>query len=268
MKLFLIILLILLTTFVIKIVKSKINNKKEQELIEKNYSNLKKLETRNIDTVEKKISKSQEPVEPVEPVEKEDSSKIEEPNNKEVPSKSDKNKDVSNKTYFEDSVFMGDSITEALDFYSLLNPSSVLAKKGQNIVQAKNSIPQLANLNPKRIFLLYGLNDLERFKSIDEYQRNYTIFVKKIKEVLPNSEIYILSITHVQAKTESKRPMLSDERVESFSNTLKNIALSENAKFIDITSVYRNKDYLYEPDGIHFNVKFYNTLLDYLKGIL
>lgn len=242
------ILVIITTTFFIT--KIYLNKKKEEALIKKNYALLQKLENRDINNIEKKLSEdgnsNNNKTESYEKIQKQISNK-------------------SNKLFFENSVFMGDSITEALEFYNILNSSSVLAKKGQDVIKARKSVPQLKNLNPKRIFILYGENDLELFSDAKDFEDNYTKLVKDIKRALPNSQIYLQSVMPAQPKAQQRNKKLSNFRSSLFLDVVKRVAKKEKVNFIDIRPVIANKNYLYEPDGIHFNAKFYSLWLNYLR---
>lgn len=171
----------------------------------------------------------------------------------------------SNKVYFENSVFMGDSQTEPLEVYNILNKSSVLAKKGQDVIKAKNTVSVLAEVKPKRIFLLYGMNDLDLFNNASDFKKNYIKFIEEIKKNMPSSEIYIQSIMPVQPKAQERNKNYSQDRVDKFSQVVKEVAEEEKVNYIDITPIVKDRDDLYEQDGMHFNIKFYNLWLEYLR---
>ena len=228
-------------------VKSYLEYKQEKRIIENNFTFLQKLDGVDIATVENIITKKH---------------KL---NNE----KSDVNsKETSNKIYFEDSVFMGDSITEGLDFYDIVNKSSVLAKKGQDLVQAKRAVNILSSINPKRVFILYGMNDLEKFENPDDFKDNYIKLIQAIKQRAPNAEIYLQSLTPVQAKVQQKNHSFSQDRIDNFVEKVIEAAKEENVHYIDIKSVVKDREDLYEPDGMHFTVNFYGLWLDYLRSQL
>ena len=57
------------------------------------------------------------------------------------------------KSIFSNSVIMGDSISEGLVGYGILNKSSVVAVKGRNTSTAMKDIPTTINLQPSNVFL-------------------------------------------------------------------------------------------------------------------
>lgn len=248
-------------------VKAILKAKREDDNIKENYIVLQNLEKGSITSVEEKIKEKQ--VDNSYDDEVRDYTNEDDEYEKKSNNKDEKEKDSkSNRVYFEDSVFMGDSITEPLDFYNILNKSSVLAKKGQNVIKAKEAAAKLANIKPKRIFILYGANDLELFSNPEDFKKRYTALVEEIKKQSQNTEIYVQSVTPIQQKVQNRNRKFSQERVEEFREKVREIANEQSVHYIDITSIISDRDDLYEPDGIHFKIGFYKLWLDYLKNNL
>ncbi|KEI11935.1 acetylhydrolase [Clostridium novyi B str. ATCC 27606] len=180
--------------------------------------------------------------------------------------KSQKN-DLSNKEYFKDSLFLGDSITEAMSFFNVLDESNVKGIIGLTISKAKAVIDNIEGKKPKRIFILLGNNDISN--NIEMNMSNYIKLLNKIKAKLPDAKIYIQGILPVTEKAMKKDKCLKKENINKFNEALKNTCQKENVNFIDLTSIVENADKsIYEPDGIHFKEPFYKLWLDYLKNIL
>ena len=161
---------------------------------------------------------------------------------------------------------MGDSITEGLDFYNIVNKSSILAKKGVDVVKANDEVSTLLSINPKRVFILYGMNDLKRFENPDDFKNNYIKLIQDIKKTVPSVEIYLQSLIPVHAKVQQTNKSYSPDRIDKFVEKVVEVARQENVNYIDITSVVKNREDLYQPDGIHFTVDFYDLWLGYLRG--
>lgn len=73
--------------------------------------------------------------------------------------------DINYAKYYENTVFMGDSITEALSEFALLDDYNVICNKGDTVVKAMQNIEKLQGINPKNLVLLYGMNDVIEFDS-------------------------------------------------------------------------------------------------------
>ncbi len=227
--------------------KSFSDYKQEKKIIDNNFIILQKLESIDISTVENIIAEKQ---------------------NLRDEKGGDNSNKKSNKLYFEDSVFMGDSITEGLDFYNIVSKSSVLARKGVTLVQAQDSINIISNINPQKVFILYGMNDLKSLENSNDFKDNYIKLIQAIKQNIPSAEIYLQSITPVQATVQQSDPSFSQERLDDFVGKIVDVAREENVHYIDIRPIVKDRGDLYEPDGIHFTIAFYGLWLDYLRDQL
>lgn len=176
------------------------------------------------------------------------------------------NTNIDFKKYFENSVFMGDSITEALSEYAYLDPYNVLAKKGQTVVMAKQSIPNLKAMHPARVFLLYGMNDVESYDSV-YFKQQYTQLISQIKAVLPSTQIYVQAPFPVLSKAVFSGKMLTNDNINKFRQAVKEMCDEQNVKYVDVTVLVKDNT-MYEPDGIHFKYDFYKTYLTYMHDII
>ena len=73
--------------------------------------------------------------------------------------------DINYSKYYENTIFMGDSITEALSEFGILDSYNVIANKGDTVVNALQNTDKLQGINPKNLVLLYGMNDVIAFDS-------------------------------------------------------------------------------------------------------
>ncbi|MCY6484122.1 GDSL-type esterase/lipase family protein [Clostridium aestuarii] len=182
-------------------------------------------------------------------------------------SKDISNKKIDDKVFFKDSVFFGDSITDSLSFYEILDESNVVGIIGILLSKAHTKIDKLVEKNPKNIFILLGANDLEDDISVNYFVDKYKELIHSIKQKLPDSKVYIQSILPVSEKVKEKKPLLNNLRINKFNEAIKNMTKEENINFIDLTSILKNTDKnLYEPDGVHVKYQFYKLWLNYLKN--
>lgn len=224
-----------------KLIKGNEIRKEKDAKIAEGVSKLKELETKDISQIESEIKNI---------------------NNKNTINESPIVNNDNLKEIFNGTVFMGDSLTEPLSFYNILNEDSVLGIKGRDVIKAKkNDIGTLKSLNPKNIVMMYGMNDLLLFNNSKEFRKNYENLINEVKKELPNSEIYINSVFPVSNKAIAKEQGLS--KVNDFNNELKEMCNVNNIKFIDTTSMV--KEDFYEPDGIHMKANFYTPWLKVIK---
>lgn len=167
---------------------------------------------------------------------------------------------------FSDSVFLGDSITEPLSFYKFIERSRVIADKGLTAQEAFNRVDEVVALNPEKIFILFGMNDILSLDRSEDFIANYTRLISEIERELPNTQIYVQSILHVDAKVQEKKPLLTNARIDDFNKALQVMAEDQNIKYLDINSIAdQYSENLLEPDGIHYVYKFYGLWLDYIE---
>lgn len=176
--------------------------------------------------------------------------------------KSSKSNDY--KEAFKDDLFFGDSITDSISFYEFLDQSHVVAKLGLTSKEAKNKIEDIVKQQPKKIYIMFGMNDILTGESSKEFVKNYRELIQAIKDNLPDSNIYIQSILPVSPKVKDKKPLLTNENVDDFNQALMDMAENDNFQYLNIGSILDDNMDLLEPDGIHVKYKFYKLWLDYL----
>lgn len=244
--LILIVVILLIRTFYI--LRSNAEEKKEDNLIESNLVVLQNLEKVDVKEISKEINakKALYTLDDSKPI----------------------SHKISNKVYFQDSIFIGDSLTEGLSFYDMLNKSSVLAKKGLNVMKAKQEITTLAQSTPDRVFILYGVNDLLLFRNTEDFKKHYLELVDDIKNMLPDAQIYVQSMTPISSEAQKKRTMFSQDRIDRFTEIIQEVVQEKDVNYIDIRPIVQNNPNLFAPDGIHFQAKFYTYWLDYIRNQL
>lgn len=174
--------------------------------------------------------------------------------------------EIDNKEFFKNAVFMGDSITESLDFYEFVDESCVIAAKGHTVIDAQADVDKAASLLPENIFILFGMNDLEMGIDGEQFANNYADFIHMLKEKLPEANIYIHSILPINEEVQKEDPLLANTRVEEFNNALINLAQKEEVNYFNIAPLLKENKDLYEPDGKHTKYQFYELWLDYIKN--
>ena len=195
---------------------------------------------------------------------------LESQNIKEIEKKVDFNKEIKNneysvensKKFYQNTLFLGDSITEYLSQIDLINAENVLAKKGEIVFKAKIHLEEIKNFNPKNVVLVYGMNDVEAY-SVEKYKKYYEDFVKKLKEQNGDINIIIQSPFNViDEKAQKYNKIVNNKNLNEFKKAAKEVAEKYDCKFSKIDTL-SNLDY-FEPDGIHFKYGFYK---DFLKSL-
>ena len=165
---------------------------------------------------------------------------------------------------FQKDLFLGDSITDSLSFYELIDEKNVFARLGFTTKKALDEIEEIINKNPENIYILFGMNDILTFKDSEKFIMCYKELIDTIHDKLPNATIYIQSILPVTPEVKSNKPSLTNENIDIFNHAIKKMAEEENIKYLNIREILENNTKLFEPDGIHVKYKFYELWLEYL----
>lgn len=181
--------------------------------------------------------------------------------------------------YFEDAVFIGDSITVGFGNYGLVPKSNVLADIGINLDTIMNksyistsegrltAIQSIQQKQPKKIYIMLGSNGIAWAESrvlINKYKE----FVNEVKQQSPISTIYICSIPPVTNSKQQSDNRYANSKIASYNKMLLEMAIDTECYFLDSQSVltdeYGNLSAaIAETDGMHLKMQGYKNLLDY-----
>lgn len=177
------------------------------------------------------------------------------------------NVDVNFKEFFKSDVFMGDSITEGISYCEFLDDVNVCAKVGINISNTKNEVDRITIQNPRNIYLLYGVNDMDDTMPSQWFVEQYRELLHRVKAKFPNTNIYVQSVLPVAPIVEQKTPHINNKHISETNEGLINMAKQENVNYLNIAAVLNeNNRNLYEPDGTHFKTSFYKLWLNYVAS--
>lgn len=168
------------------------------------------------------------------------------------------------KSVFKDSLFIGDSISNGLLYYKHLSPENVMAIPGQSIKTTRKKLDDIKKKNPKNIYIMLGMND-STYTELDAFKNAYAALVEEIQANLPNTKIYLQSVLNVNPKNEKATARISNAKIDSFNDAIAAIAKDKSLKFIDLRPFLQKNPAFYEPDGVHVNVKFYRTWLQFIQ---
>lgn len=162
---------------------------------------------------------------------------------------------------FESCVLVGDSITEGAYEYKFLDKDVAVFKRGISIKSRTNDLTAKSiTMNPGRIFLAYGLNDLEHYNgNAKAFVKAYSDLIKHYQKAIPKSKIYINSLLPATSAKEKKTPSL--RYYAKFNAKLKKLCEKKAITFIDATYIPKRHPEYYEPDGQHFTISFYKLWL-------
>ncbi len=162
------------------------------------------------------------------------------------------------KALFANSVIMGDSIAEGLEYYNVLESSSVVARIGANMASLENEYATVTALSPKNIFLYYGINDIAYIH--DDYEKfrgQYEKVITRLKQDLPRANIYANMLFPVINLDREGGEYYAD--LTPYNQIIKEVCEQYGVVCLDNTGIV--KEEYYEPDGMHFKMSFYSYWL-------
>ena len=198
-------------------------------------------------------------------------------------------------SYFDDVVFVGDSISLKLYYYVLarrksdsdflgsaefLTASSLGASNALWEVSDESVHPayqgqklpveeSIALTGKKKVYLLLGINDISNY-DVDTCIENYQLLLDLIRKKTPGCEIYIQSVT---PKIKKVQDGVTNQKIFEYNLRLLQMCLEEGYHFVDVAHVLRDANgylpdsYCSDPDtmGMHFTDEACKVWIDYLK---
>lgn len=170
-------------------------------------------------------------------------------------------------------VFLGNSITEQGWWNMLIgNKFGVIENRGiggDNTFGMIDRLPLILESQPRKIFLMAGINDLTANRSIDTIVYNITRIVEMTKAAAPNCEFYIQSVLPVNDE-ELAYPAIKGKnpQVRELNRRLEKLCKNSGITFVDLVPVFADpKGELrteLTKDGIHLHPAGYQIWVDYL----
>tara|TARA_Y100001934_G_C12315239_1_gene757060 strand:+ start:1064 stop:1699 length:636 start_codon:yes stop_codon:yes gene_type:complete len=171
-------------------------------------------------------------------------------------------------------IFLGDSITEQCNWSELFNDKRMVNRGiGGDVVEGVyDRLGFLMNCEPDALFLLIGINNLNRGDSIKETFEGYKKIVNRIKNYNPKLQLYILSILPINKEKFLGEPKITNKKIAKLNKKLKNLAKTVNAVYLDLNSKYLDSNLQlssdYSIDGLHLNGDGYLLFKDIVKKYL
>lgn len=158
--------------------------------------------------------------------------------------------------YFEDCVFVGDSIMLGFRNYSMKQKDSFLNKiqfLAAGNFSARNALwdvteksvhpvyqgkkrqiwESISMMEAKKVFLFFGMNDLN-LSGLEGTCENYAKVIHHIKELNPEIEIHIISMTYTVKGADTG--LLNNTTIREFNTMLQNMAAENGWGYMDLAT--------------------------------
>lgn len=195
--------------------------------------------------------------------------------------------------WFDDAVFVGDSVTLKLSYYCAANAdalgkaqffcagslgygSALWALDDPNAVhpfyQGKNYLTEDCAVvtGASKVFIMLGINDLGMY-GVDGTLDKCKTLLLNINSKSPNAKIYVQSVTPILKGKEYET--LTNELIREFNGRLEEYCRGCSLQYFDLYGIFEDSDgclkaeYCGDPDamGIHFTDTACKLWTDYLK---
>lgn len=161
----------------------------------------------------------------------------------------------------EEIIFLGNSIFDYCDWHEFFRNKNIKNRgiDGDIINGIIDRLDEVIVSEPAKIFLMIGINDLARNRTIEEIISDYDRLISLICQRSPGTEIFILSILPTD-----NRSNLQNTHIAEINKGLANIAGKYKQNYINIFDLLLSKeqtlDTAYTFDGLHLNGKGYLIL--------
>lgn len=187
-------------------------------------------------------------------------------------------------SWFDNSLFIGDSLTLAMSAYSVGFPEttafcaykSITPKQFVDNVTVNNEdgsqaavFDEICTHDPDNIFILLGTNAMASGTDASLVAA-YEMLVQKLKEQFPDADIYIQGLPPVTKAVSAERITLTVNRIKKVNVQLAQMADNSDCYYIDLNHAMASEDgylstYIAREDGIHLNQQGCEKWFDYLR---
>lgn len=201
-------------------------------------------------------------------------------------------------SYFNDAVFIGDSISYGFELYVTekhANGETVLGEAqfltsgslsyGNSLWDVSNESVHptyngekmkledaIAQIKPGKIFILLGTNDVALY-GVEQTIANADTEISRMLEASPGAEIFIMSTTPKYSPAESDVDgALNNADIDALNVAMRQFAVEKGYNFMNIAPLFKDEtgglaaDYCSDKEGmgIHFTSAAYDIWLDFL----
>lgn len=201
-------------------------------------------------------------------------------------------------SYFNDAVFIGDSISYGFELYvtekrangetvlgeakfltsgSLSYGNSLWDVSDESVHPTYNGVKMkledaIAQIKPGKIFILLGTNDVALY-GVEQTIANADTEISRMLEASPGAEIFIMSTTPKYSPAESDVDgALNNADIDALNVAMRNFAVEKGYNFMNIAPLFKDEtgglaaDYCSDKEGmgIHFTSAAYDIWLDFL----
>ena len=188
-------------------------------------------------------------------------------------------------TYVDETLFLGDSNTARMyrmfDFCTYDNAIGSVGMSAKSLatyacVELNNSgsyvtmAKAVAGMQPKRVIITFGTNDLSPSYKAADFVKNYQTGIESIVEAYPSVDILINAIPPLGQQHSNQS--LTQTQVDEYNKALVEMCQEKGWKFLNSAEVlkdsvtgYAKSGYVETSDGIHLTRTAMDALFNYIR---
>jgi len=169
-------------------------------------------------------------------------------------------------------IFLGNSITDGAEWFELFgNPRchnrGISADVTEGVLLRLDAITRL---NPAKIFIMIGINDLSRNMTVDEITANYRTILERIKNETPSTQVYVESVLPVNPATGmALNHTNKTDLIMELNGRLRDLAKEFGHTYVDLFSAMADENnHLPRKcsiDGLHLTYEGYRIWVETIK---
>lgn len=182
--------------------------------------------------------------------------------------------DFTTSSFYDNSVFLGDSIVSGIGYYGFLPTNKIIADTNLTTDKAVSKVDELASNSPQKVFIMLGINDLNYgTRGVDTIAANYETLISQLKVKLPSAKIYIISILPITQTYEAKANVyIRKANLDQLNNKLKSMVATSGIDYIEVSTAFQNSTgYLSDNvtnNGLNISNDYYGFLLNTIAEML
>ncbi len=183
--------------------------------------------------------------------------------------------------FFSDSVFIGNSLAQGFMLYGGLKTADMFAVQSISVANIGTEkvintgggnfitiLDAMARKSYRKVFIMLGINELS-WASKETFYTNYSNLIDKIRELEPEAELYLQSMTPVTARQSDNSTTFTNPRILEYNEVIRQLAADKEAHYVYVFDAFADEDGCLpagsSDDGIHPYPKYYAQWLTYLE---
>ncbi len=169
-------------------------------------------------------------------------------------------------------VFLGNSITDSGEWFEFLGNKKCLNRgiSADHTLGILLRLDAITKLQPKKLFIMIGVNDLSLNMTVDEITANYRQILDRVKSETPRTKVFIQSVLPVNPATgmalshTNRTPLIIE-----LNGRLRGLAGEYGHTWIDLFSLMADENNhlrrSYSIDGLHLTWEGYRVWTEAIR---